>query len=164
MTVLHLVWMAEAILEKYNIRQIHWLTKHEAARASLEQAGLQVKGVMQVIQNIQQISELLAQSELPRGTRRSPTDKYYGTLLVHALWEGFHMQVMLKSFTGQYVSPTYGGEWSISKTTLQYAPLAVLPLKKTILGGYPLLAMDHTDTGRVACGEGLVDSDALGGQ
>ena len=36
----------------------------------------------------------------------SPTDKYYGTLLVHALWEGFHMQVMLKSFTGQYVSPT----------------------------------------------------------
>ena len=55
------------------------------------------------------------------------------------LWEGFHMQVMLKSFTGQYVSPTYGGEWSISKTTLQYAPLVVLPLKKTIFDGHPYL-------------------------
>ena len=49
------------------------------------------------------------------------------------------MQVMLKSFTGQYVSPTYGGEWSISKTTLQYAPLVVLPLKKTIVDGNPFL-------------------------
>ena len=49
------------------------------------------------------------------------------------------MQVMLKSFTGQYVSPTYGGEWSISKTTLQYAPLVVLPLKKTIMDGHPYL-------------------------
>ena len=139
MTVLQIVWMAEAILEQHNIRQIHWLTKSEAAKNSLQRVGLQIKGVMQVIQNIQQINEALAQSNLPRGTHRSPTDKYYGTLLVHALWEGFHMQVMVKSFTGQYVSPTYGGEWSMSKTTLQYSPLVLLPLKKTIMDGNPYL-------------------------
>ena len=133
MTVLQLVWMAEAILKEHNIREIHWLTKHAAAKQSLERVGLQPKGVMHIIQNIEQTKEGLTQSDLPRGTRRSPTDKYYGTLLVHALWEGFHMQVMLKSFTGQYVSPTYGGEWSISKTTLQYSPLVLLPLKKTII-------------------------------
>ena len=127
MTVLHLVWMAEAILEKYGITQIQWLSRHNAAKVSLERAGLQ------------QLTESIAPSELPRGTRGSLTDKYYGTLLVHALWEGFHTQVMLKSFTGQYVSPTYGGEWSISKTTLQYAPLVVLPLKKTIMDGNPFL-------------------------
>ena len=139
MTILQLVWMAEGILERFGIKKIHWLSNHDAAKATLERAGLQVKGVMQVVQNIEQLRESIAQSELPRGPVRSPLDKYYGTLLVHALWEGFHMQVMLKSFTGQYVSPTYGGEWSISKTTLQYAPLVVLPLKKTIIDGHPYL-------------------------
>ena len=139
MTILHLVWMAEGILERFGITKIHWLSQHDAAKATLERAGLQVKGVMQVVQNIEQLRESIAQSELPRGPVRSPLDKYYGTLLVHALWEGFYMQVMLKSFTGQYVSPTYGGEWSISKTTLQYAPLVVLPLKKTIVDGHPYL-------------------------
>ena len=115
---------------------------------------------MQVIQNIEQITESIAQSELPRGTRRSPTDKYYGTLLVHALWEGFNLQVMLKSFTGQYVSPTYGGEWSISKTTLQYAPLVVLPLKKTIMDGNPFLQW-ITPIPVEWRGEGLVDSSGV---
>ena len=38
MTVLHLVWMAEGILERYgiNIAQVHWLSKHDAAKATLE--------------------------------------------------------------------------------------------------------------------------------
>ena len=49
------------------------------------------------------------------------------------------MQVMLRSFTGKYVSPTYGGEWGISKTTLQYSLLALLPPKKTIIDGNPFL-------------------------
>ena len=75
------------------------------------------------MQNIEQLRESIAHSDLPRGPLRSPSDKYYATLLVHALWEGFHMNVMLKSFTGQYVSPTFGGEWSISKTTLQICTL-----------------------------------------
>ena len=139
LTILQLVWMAEGILERFGIKKIHWLSKHDAAKATLERAGLQVKGVMQVVQNIEQLRESIAQSALPRGPVRSPLDKYYATLLVHALWEGFHMQVMVKSFTGQYVSPTYGGEWSISKTTLQYAPLVVLPLKKTIFDGQPFI-------------------------
>ena len=139
MTILHLVWLAEGILKRYHIKRIQALTNHDAAKATLERAGLQVKGVMQVMQNIEQLHESIAQSDLPRGPLRSPSDKYYATLLVHALWEGFHMNVMIKSFTGQYVSPTFGGEWSISKTTLQYAPLVVLPLKKTIIDGCPFL-------------------------
>ena len=139
MTVLHLVWVAEGILKRYHIKRIQALTNHDAAKATLERAGLQVKGVMQVMQNIEQLRESIAHSDLPRGPLRSSSDKYYATLLVHALWEGFHMNVMIKSFTGQYVSPTYGGEWSISKTTLQYAPLVVLPLKKTIIDGNPFL-------------------------
>ena len=96
MTVLHLVWMAEGILERFGITNIHRLSKHNAAKATLEWAGLQVKGVMQVIQNIEQLRESIAQSELPRGTQRSPTDKYYGTLLAHALWEGFHLVGLLR--------------------------------------------------------------------
>ena len=139
MTVLHLVWLAEGILRRYRITRIQALSNHDAAKATLERAGLQVKGVMQVVQNIEQLRESIAHSDLPRGPLRSPSDKYYATLLVHALWEGFYMNVMIKSFTGQYVSPTYGGEWSISKTTLQYAPLVVLPLKKTIIDGNPFL-------------------------
>ena len=139
MTVLHLVWLAEGILKRFHITRIQALSNHDAAKATLERAGLQVKGVMQVLQNIEQLRESIANSDLPRGPLRSSSDKYYATLLVHALWEGFYMNVMLKSFTGQYVSPTYGGEWSISKTTLQYAPLVVLPLKKTIIDGNPFL-------------------------
>ena len=139
MTILHLVWLAEGILKRFHITRIQTLATHDAAKATLERAGLQVNGVMQVIQNIDQLHESIAQSDLPRGPQRRPSDKYYTTLLIHALWEGFHMNVMLKSFTGQYVSPTFGGEWSISRTTLQYAPLVVLPLKKTIIDGCPFL-------------------------
>ena len=112
--VLQIVWMAEAILKEHNVTEIHWLAKNRKAVQALERSGLQRKGVMQVIQNIEHFQDGLTQSDLPRGTRRSPTDKYYGTLIIHALWEGFHMQVMLRSFTGKYVSPTYGGEWSVS--------------------------------------------------
>ena len=46
MTVLQLVWMAEAILERHGIKQIHWLTKSEAAKGSLEWVGLQTKGAI----------------------------------------------------------------------------------------------------------------------
>ena len=67
-----------------------WLPKHDAAKATLERARLQVKGVMQIVQNIEQLRESTAQSDS-------------------------------------------------HKTTLQYAPLVVLPLKKTIMDGHPYL-------------------------
>ena len=74
------------------------------------------------------------------------------------------MQVMVKSFTGQHVSPTYGGEWSISNTTLQYAPLVVLPLKEDHYRRQPFPTMDHCLASGVVGGERLVDPDTLGGQ
>ena len=57
MTVLHLVWLAEGILKKFYIKRIQALSNHDAAKATLERAGLQVKGVMQVMQNIEQLRE-----------------------------------------------------------------------------------------------------------
>ena len=94
-------------------------------------AGLQPKGVMQVIQYFEQIKEGLTQSDLPRGTRRSPPDKYYGTLLVHALWEGFHMQVMLRDH--------------IAVLTVGFAPAQEDHHRRK-----PFPAMDHTGAGGVA--------------
>ena len=143
MTVLHLVWMAEGILKRYHIKRIQALTNHDAAKATLERAGLQVKGVMQVMQNIEQLHESIAQSDLPRGPLRRPSDKYYATLLIHALWEGFHMNVMIKSFTGQYVSPTFGGEWSISKDHLAICTPCGLTAEKDDHRWKPILTVDH---------------------
>ena len=139
MSLLQVVELAETILKDHNVTAIRFLPKNAYAMRALEHAGLQPRSVMQVVQNIEQITENIKDSELPRGMRRRSTDKYYATLLTHALWEGFHMQVMLRSFTGKYVSPTYGGEWALTKTTLHYLLLTFLPLKKSIIDGDPIL-------------------------
>ena len=49
------------------------------------------------------------------------------------------MQVMMRSITGRYASPVYGGGWSTGRSTLAYSPLFMLPLKKTIIDGNPVL-------------------------
>ena len=51
MTVLQTVWMAEAILQEHNVTVIQRLAKNRRAGQALTNAGLQPKGVMQVIQN-----------------------------------------------------------------------------------------------------------------
>ena len=73
---------------------------------------------MQIWQNITQIGETLADSGLPMGKEQSRTDQWYGTLMLHAFWEGFRMQVMMRWITGRYASPAYGGEWNTGRTTL----------------------------------------------
>ena len=49
------------------------------------------------------------------------------------------MQVMMRGITGRYASPAYGGEWNTGRTTLSYSPLFLLPLKKSIIDGSPIL-------------------------
>ena len=53
MTVLQIVWMAKGILKERNVTEIHRLAKNKRAEQALEKAGLQPRGVMQVIQNIE---------------------------------------------------------------------------------------------------------------
>ena len=63
--------MAEGILKRFHINRVQELTNHDAAKATLERAGLQVKGVMQVMQNIEQLRESIAHSDLPRRFQNS---------------------------------------------------------------------------------------------
>ena len=49
------------------------------------------------------------------------------------------MQVIMRGITGRYATPVYGGEWTTGRTMLAYSPLFLLPLKKGIIDGNPIL-------------------------
>ena len=137
MSLLQAIELVEGILNKIRVTDVKLLPWNSDAVSALERAGLQSRTVMQIWQNITQISETMANSGLPMGKERLLSDKYYGTLMAHAFWEGFHMQVMMRGNTGRYASPVH--EWTTGRTTLAYSPLFLLPLKKGIIDGSPIL-------------------------
>ena len=139
MSLLQAIDLVEGILKHFDVRDIRDLPWKGSAIGALGTAGFKYKTVMQIWQNIAQIGETMGESGLPQGRERPRTDRWYGTLLLHAFWEGFHAQVMLRGITGKYASPVYGGEWGTGRSTLAYSPLVMLPLKKTIIDGNPVL-------------------------
>ena len=139
MSLLQVVNLVEGILNTHSVNDVRYLPWNYPAARALESAGFKTRTVMQIWQNIAQITETLKESDLPMGKGRSRVDKHYGTLLAHAFWEGFHMQVMVRRVTGRYASPVYGGEWTTGRTALLYSPLILLPLKKSIIDGSPIL-------------------------
>ena len=139
MSLLQSIDLVEGILKTHRVTDVRDLPRKNSAVSALESAGFKPRTVMQIWQNITQISETMGDSGLPIGRERSRADKYYGTLMAHAFWEGFHMQVMMRGITGRYASPVYGGEWTTGRTTLSYSPLFLLILKKGIIDGSPIL-------------------------
>ena len=108
MSLLQLLDLIELILQANNATQICSLPKAKYAVKALTTAGLEVRSVMQIWQNMEQINDTMGDVKITRGERRSRTYKCYATLLIHALWEGFRMQVMMHSLTEKYVSRTLG--------------------------------------------------------
>ena len=139
MSLLQAIDLVEGILNTCWVTDIRDLPWKGRAVSALEAAGFKYKTIMQIWQNIAQIGETVGDSGLPMGRERPRTDPWYGTLLLHAFWEGFHMQVMMRGITGKYASPVYGGEWGTGRSTLAYSPLFMLPLKKAIIDGNPAL-------------------------
>ena len=120
-SLLQVLDLIESILQSNNVTQIRSLPKAKYD-VKVSTAGFEIRSMMQIWQNMEQINDTMGDMEITRGERRSGTDKCYATLLIHALWEGFHMQVMMRSVTGNHVSLTYGGQWDLGHTTLQYLP------------------------------------------
>ena len=135
MSLLQSIELVEGILNSHWVTDARDLPWYGRAVRALENAGFKPRTVMQIWQNIAQIGETMAETGLPMGKERPRTDQWYGTLLLHAFWEGFHMQVMMRGTTGRNASPVYGGEWIAGRTALAYSPLFVPPLKKAIIDG-----------------------------
>ena len=139
--IMCLLQSIEGILNTHWVTDVRDLLWQGRAVSALESAGFRPRTVTQIWQNIAQIGETMAESGLPMGKEQPRTDRWYGTLLLHAFGEGFHTQVMMRGITGRYVSPVYGGECCTGRSTLTlaYSPLFVLPLKKAIINGNPVL-------------------------
>ena len=115
MSLLQAIDLVEGILKTFGVVDIRDLPWKGSAIGALEAAGFKYKTVMQIWQNIAQIGETMGNSGLPMGRERPRTDRWYGTLLLHAFWEGFHIRVMMRGVTGKYASPVYGGEWGTGR-------------------------------------------------
>ena len=59
----------------------------------------------------------------------------YTTLLVHAVWTSFYDRCLIKLPTGEYVSPQFGGSWTLESTSLCHNPMAIVALNRTIRDG-----------------------------
>ena len=107
MSLLQSIELVEGILKKHRVSRVRDLPWNESAVSALKYAGFKPRTVMQIWQNIAQIAETMADSGIPMGKERPRTDKWYGTLMLLAFWEGFHMQVMMRGVTGRYASPVW---------------------------------------------------------
>ena len=59
----------------------------------------------------------------------------YTTLLVHAVWTSFYDRCLIKLPTGEYVSPQFGGSWTLESTSLCHNPMVIIALNQTIRDG-----------------------------
>ena len=59
----------------------------------------------------------------------------YTTLLIHAVWTSFYDRCLIKLPTGEYVSPQFGGSWTLESTSLCHNPMAIVALNRTIRDG-----------------------------
>ena len=74
----------------------------------------------------------LAFPEVPPRNFGSPG---YTTLLVHAVWTSFYDRCFIRLPTGEYVSPQFGGSWTLESTSLCHNPTALIALNRTIRNG-----------------------------
>ena len=59
----------------------------------------------------------------------------YSTLLLHSVWTAFFDRCLVKLPTGEYVSPQYGGSWTLESSSLCRYPTTVIALNRTIRDG-----------------------------
>ena len=59
----------------------------------------------------------------------------YTTLLVHAVWTSFYDRCLIKLPTGEYVSPQFGGSWTLESSSLCHNPMVIIALNRTIRDG-----------------------------
>ena len=70
--------------------------------------------------------------EVPTRSFGSPG---YNTLLVHAVWTSFYDRCLIKLPTTEYVSPQFGGSWTLESTSLCHSPMVIIALNRTIRDG-----------------------------
>ena len=51
----------------------------------------------------------------------------YSTLLLHSVWTSFFDRCLIKLPTSEYVSPQYGGSWTLESSSLCHHPTAICP-------------------------------------
>ena len=59
----------------------------------------------------------------------------YTTLLVHAVWTSFYDRCLIRLPTGEYVSPQFGGSWTLESSSPCHNPMAIIALNRTIRDG-----------------------------
>ena len=52
----------------------------------------------------------------------------YSTLLLHSVWTAFFDRCLIKLPTGEYVSPQYGGSWTLESSSLCHRPTSLIAL------------------------------------
>ena len=59
----------------------------------------------------------------------------YSTLLLNSVWTSFFDRSLIKLPTGEYVSPQYGGSWTLESSSLCHHPTVIIALNRTIRDG-----------------------------
>ena len=71
----------------------------------------------------------------PEVPPRSFGSRGFTTLLLHAVWTSFYDRCLIKLPTGEYVSPQFGGSWTLESTSLCHYPMVIIALNRTIRDG-----------------------------
>ena len=69
----------------------------------------------------------------PQVPKRSFGSPGYSTLLVHSIWTALFDRCLIKLPTGKFVSPQYGGAWTLESSSLVRFPTTVIALNRTKL-------------------------------
>ena len=81
--------------------------------------------------------------EVPKRRFGSPG---YSTLLLHSVWTSFFDRSLIKLPTGEYVSPQYGGSWTLESSSLCHHPTAIIALNRTIRDGVSYVSCSDSDS------------------
>ena len=69
--------------------------------------------------------------------------------ILHSVWTAFFDRCLIKLPTGEYVSPQYGGSWTLESSSLCHHPTTIIALNRTIRDGVSYELFD-TNPGRMA--------------
>ena len=72
---------------------------------------------------------------LPDVPKRRFGSPGYTTLLLHVVWTSVYDRCLIKLPTGEYVSPQFGGSWSLGISSLCHSPTVIIALNRTIRDG-----------------------------
>ena len=59
----------------------------------------------------------------------------YSTLLLHSVWTSFFDRCLIQLPTSEYVSPQFGGSWTLESSSLCHHPTVIIALNRTIRDG-----------------------------